>query len=255
MSAVGTRTIAATVFLDALRKKVLYVLLLFAGALVLAIPALPSSGVGVRVDLFRDLSLGLTSLFGVVIGVALGVNQIPGEVERRTVYNVLSKPVRRVAFVAGKLLGLLMTMAAVVAVMSTITFLATALYFKTADPALFVAGWAIFLEVAVVSGFVVMVSTFATPPVTATLTVVFYFVGHVKNAYLAPALEQSGIALLPARAAYYVVPGLESYNVNGLVAHGLPVPLYQLGLATVSGVLFAAVFFVIGAAVFQRKDL
>jgi len=249
------RTIALNVFLDALRKKVLYVLLLFAGALLLAIPVMPSFGVGVRVDLFRDMSLGLIALFGVVISVALGANQVPGEVERRTVYNILSKPVQRAGFVGGKLLGVLLTMAVVTAVMAVVTFLATAAYFDTVDPALLVAGWTIFLEVAVISAFVVMVSTFATPPVTVTLTTVFYFVGHVKAAFLGPMLQRGGAALLPLRVIYYLVPDLEDLNVNGLVAHGATVPPLRVLEASVQGLLVVVAFLAIAAAVFQRRDI
>lgn len=251
----GTRAIALGVFGDAVRKKILYLLLLFAGALVLTIPVIPSFGVGVRVDLFRDLALGLTSLFGVVIAVALGAGQIPGEVEKRTVYNVLSKPITRAGFVAGKLLGLLLTMAVVIFAMIGISLLGTLLYFGKVDPGLFVAGWAILVEVSVIAAFVTMISTIASPPVTATLTVLFYFVAHVKESFLAQVLSDGGAAMLPLRVISYVVPSLEGFSANELVSHGVAVPLGRTGAVTAQGALYVVAFLIVGAALFHRRDL
>lgn len=249
------RTIALNVFLDVLRKKIFYVLVLFAAVLILTLPSLPSFGVGVRIDLFRDFALGLMSLFAIVITIAIGVNQVPSEVERRTVYNILSKPVPRTAFVAGKLAGLVLTMAVVILAMACFTFLAVAVFFGRVDPSLFVASWTMFLEVAVIAAFVVMGSTSASPPITATLTVVFYFFGHVKSTLLEPVLAQGGAGVLPVRILYYVVPSLETFNVNDRIAHNVAVPAARIGAATLYAALFVLAFLVIGAAVFQRKDV
>ncbi len=251
----GSVTIAYNVFLNVLRKKILYVLLLFAAALIFALPVMPSFGVGVRVDLFRDLALGLTSLFAIVIGIAVGVNEIPAETDRRTIYNILSKPVRRSAFVTGKLLGLMLTLAVVVELMSLIAFGMTAVSFGVVDFGLFAASWAIFLEASVIAAFIVMVSTFATPPIAATLAAVFYFVGHVKGTLLEPALKNPSPAALPAKLLSYFLPGLEGLNVNGPVAHGLPVPPLRLGQMTLYAAAFMLAFLLIGAAAFERKDL
>jgi len=248
-------TIAVNVFLSVVRKKVFYVLLLFAAVLILALPALPSFGVGVKLDLFRDFALGLTSLFSIVIVIAIGVSEIPSEVERRTIYNILSKPVRRISFVTGKLLGLMLTLAIAIELMSMLTFGMTALYFGVADAGLFAASWAIFLETSVIASFVVMASAFATPPITATLAAVFYFAGHVKGTLLGPALEDTSAATLPARLISYLLPGLEGLTVNDAVAHGVAVPPARLGMMTLYAGAFILAFLLLGAAIFQRKDL
>lgn len=248
-------TIALNVFLDVVRKKALYVLVLFAGALLLAIPVIPSFGLGVQLDLFRDLALGLTSLFAIVIVVAIGVNQVPGEVERRTVYNILAKPVSRAGFIAGKVLGLILTMGVVVAAMTTLSVIGTAIYFGRLDLGLYAAGWSMFLEVAVVGAFVVMASTFASPPVTATLTVAFYFVGHVKSAFLGPLMKDGGASVIPVKIVSYVIPTLENLNVNDLVAHGAAVSAGRIGVASLYALAYVAAFAVLAASIFARKDL
>lgn len=247
------RTLAVNVFMDVVRKKALYVLVLFGAALLLAIPVIPSFGLGVQLDLFRDLALGLTSLFGVVIVIAVGANQVPGEVERRTVYNILSKPVSRAGFVAGKTLGLVLTMAVVMAAMTTMSVIGTALYFGRVELGLYAAGWAMFMEVAVIGAFVVMVSTFASPPVTAMLTIASYFVGHVKTALLG-SLAQGGVSAAVTVVAN-VIPTVENLNVNDLVAHGAPVPAGRLVLLTLYALAYAVAFTLIAIAAFSRKDL
>jgi ABC-type transport system involved in multi-copper enzyme maturation permease subunit len=250
---VAIRTLALNVFMDVVRKKALYVLVLFGAALLLAIPVIPSFGLGVQLDLFRDLALGLTSLFGVVIVIAVGVNQVPGEVEHRTIYNILSKPVSRAGFLAGKTLGLILTMAVVMAAMTTMSVIGTAMYFGRVELGLYAAGWAMFMEIALIGAFVVMVSTFASPPVTATLTIAFYFVGHVKTALLGPLVRGGASAVVGAAAN--IVPTLENLNVNDLVAHGAPVPAGRLVLLTVYALAYVLAFTLVAVAVFSRKDL
>jgi len=253
VSDVAIRTLAVNVFMDVVRKKALYVLVLFGAALLLAIPVIPSFGLGVQLDLFRDLALGLTSLFGVVIVIAVGVNQVPGEVDRRTVYNILSKPVSRAGFVVGKTLGLILTMAVVMAAMTTMSVIGTAAYFGRVELGLYAAGWAMFMEVALIGAFVVMASTVASPPVTTMLTIAFYFVGHVKTALLGP-LVREGISSVVIAAAN-VIPTLENLNVNDLAAHGAPVPVGRLALLTLYALAYAAAFTLIAIAAFSRKDL
>jgi ABC-type transport system involved in multi-copper enzyme maturation permease subunit len=102
---------------EALRSKVLYSILAFA-VLVVAVAALfGSASIGDQMKFVKDFSLMGVSVFGVVIAVALGVSMLSKELGRRTILNVLSKPVARWQFVLGKFLGLVATLALVVACM------------------------------------------------------------------------------------------------------------------------------------------
>ena len=93
--------IAGSVVADALRRKVVYIVLAFAAFMAVSIPRLPSYGVGVDEAVFREVALALMYAAAVVVVLSLSANRIPGEVERRTVYNVLSKRVHRWEYLAG----------------------------------------------------------------------------------------------------------------------------------------------------------
>jgi len=100
--------IAAAVLSDALRRRVVWVVVLFAVLLAAAIPALPSYGMGVVEAVYREVALALTYVALVAITLALTANRVPGEVERRTVYNVLAKGVSRWEYLVGLLLSVLL---------------------------------------------------------------------------------------------------------------------------------------------------
>jgi len=122
MKAVGA--FAWSVVQDALHRKVFYAILAFGLVLMLLTPLLPSAEVGVQVDLMREAALGLTSIMAFVLAVILGSTIIPGERERRTLYNTLSKPVHRWQYYLGKYIGIVMIVASALA----LTFLVLVLF-------------------------------------------------------------------------------------------------------------------------------
>ena len=95
-------SIARTTMGEAIRRRVLLVILLV-GVLFLAIaPALEALSPRQELTVLRALTLGVIQLTSAVIAVVLTVYLIPNEIERRTIYTILSKPVRRWQFLVGK---------------------------------------------------------------------------------------------------------------------------------------------------------
>ncbi|MCK4777829.1 MAG: ABC transporter permease subunit, partial [Actinomycetia bacterium] len=105
------RTILFEVVKDAIRKKILYFIFLLTFFLLALTPKLPSFEVGVQIALYRDISLGLSLISIVLLSIFLSVNQIPGEIEKKTIYNILSKPIKRYQFLIAKFLGILSILA------------------------------------------------------------------------------------------------------------------------------------------------
>jgi len=250
-------TLASSVVADAVRKKFVYALLIFSLILVLTVPLIPSFEVGVRLPLFYDLALGLVSLFAIVLSVVLTAGQVTTEIERRTIYNLLSKPVRRSQFIFGKYLGILMVMLGFLGLMAVEIFIVSWSIFSALDLSILQAVWTSYLEVIVVSAFVLMSSVFLTTTESVFLAILFYFIGHIKMSFLQSVLPkemdlaQKSIWYL----VYYLLPTLENFNLNDPVAHGVHAPAAYLIKLTLYAFVFAAVFLVIGIIVFQRKDI
>ena len=109
--------IASGTFGEAMRRKILNVFLFVALALIVMGFAFASFQPRQEIVLIKSLGLGVIVLAGVFISVILGINLIPKEIERRTIYTILSKPVQRYQFLCGKFLGGLMTVLSNIALM------------------------------------------------------------------------------------------------------------------------------------------
>lgn len=249
--------IAVNVIKDAARKKVFYVVFLFGLAVVAMSPLLPTFEMGDKAQFLRDISLSLTALFGVVLAVILSVGQIPGEIDRRTIYNVLSKPVSRLQYMAGKYLGIIAALAGILAVMGLEVLVLIYIRLGVFTPIIFEGVFAVFLECAVVASFCLALSTFATVPVNVFAAVLFYLVCHVKTGFLHEKLVEgvTGFVRVFTWGLYYIIPNLENFNLSLRVGYGGGITAAQMLRITAYAVMFIAIFLVIGYLVFRRRNL
>jgi ABC-type transport system involved in multi-copper enzyme maturation permease subunit len=251
-------TLALTVIRDTARKKVFYVVLLF-GLVVIAIsPLIPTFELGSQARFLRDISLSLTSMFGVVLAIILSVNQLPGDIGNRTIYNVLSKPVGRLQYLAGKYLGILVTLAIILFLMGLEILVLIYARLQVFSPVIFQGIFAVFLESAIIAAFCLFLSTFATVPVNVFATIIFYFICHVKTGFLHAKLideASAGLVKVVSWILYYIIPNLENFNLSEQVGYGGGVTWPFLARIGGYAVLFAALFLAVGYLVFRVKDL
>ncbi len=240
-------TIASSVVLDAIRRKVVWVVILFAGLMALVIPSLPSYGVGVVGSVFREVSIALMFVAAFVVALALSATRVPIEVERRTVFNVLARDVRRWHYIVGTWLGMCVVVGVSVFVFSLTVIAVGAFVYREAMPQVLQAGLAIWLEMGVLMAFAVMVSTRVGVVTTIAASLAFTFVGHSVGS-----LFTSGSS--DAAAPWYV-PSLDVFNVINPVAHG---DGYGLAYALSMLLVFAAWSVLLlgaGSVAFMRRDL
>lgn len=258
------KTVAAfawSVMQDALHRKVFYAILAFAVILILLIPLLPSAQVGVQVDLMREAALGLTSIMAFLLAVILASTIIPGELQRRTLYNTLSKPVRRWQYFLGKYLGILLVVAVSLVAVYAVLLIFVAVRFGAFSPGLGKAVFTIFLEAAVLASVAMLASVYASPLICVFLAGLFYVVCHVKGSFLYSAMtdgENNPIVRALAAVGYYLLPNLERLNINETIAHGervFRVGAVDLLLLFALAAAFAALFVYLGAVLFSRRDL
>lgn len=242
---------------DAARRKLFYVVFLFGLVVVGLSPLLPSFDLGVKAQFLRDVSLSLTSMFGVVLAVVISVGQIPGEVEKRTIHNILSKPVSRLQYYLGKYLGVLAVLAIILSVMGIEILALIGARAGVFSPVIFEGVFAVFLEAAVIAAFCMFLSTFASVTVNVLATVFFYMLCHVKTGFLHEKLVEGtgGVARVFSWSLYYLIPNLENYNVSIQVGYGHGVSWSYVLRVTGYSAMFAGLFLLLGYLVFRRKDL
>ncbi len=238
--------IAVAVMADSLRRKVVYVVLVFAALLVVAIPVLPDYGLGVQSAVFREVALALAYATGLVIALSLAANRIPSELEKRTVYNVLSKGVSRWEYLVGTWLGILGVMAGAIAAFTIVEMVVG--YFTHGEVMwlLWEGALATWLEMGVISAFAVAVSSVAGPVVVVAASLAAIFIGHSRSALLG---GEGALAFEP------FVPSLDAFNVVNPVAHGSGVPFIYLVSMVVVFVGLVGVCLSIGVFLLGRRDL
>jgi Cu-processing system permease protein len=237
--------IAGAVFLDAIKRRIVYAVGFFAAILAFSAPSLPSYGVGVDVGVYREVALALTFVAALVLSLALAANRIPSEVERRTVYNVVARPVGRWEYIVGTWIGITVVMAAVIASFTAIDQIVALVRYGQPMWQLWEGALAIWFEIGVLAAFAVAVSAVSGSVVVTVATLTFAFVGHSR---------QPVLTSFPAFPAW-LYPSLDPFNVIDPVAHGsgYGVPYAMLMAAVFAGWVVALLL--AGALGFARRDL
>jgi ABC-type transport system involved in multi-copper enzyme maturation permease subunit len=238
--------IAGAVFADAVRRRIVLAVVFFAGVLVFTIPLLPSYGMGVIGAVYREFGLALVFAASLVLTLSLAANRVPGEVERRTVYNVVAKPVSRWEYLVGTWLGIVAVMALVVAAFVLVVQGFGVARYGQPMWQLWEGGLAIWCEMGVLAALSVAVSAAAGPVVVVVAALTFEFIGHSRDSLLG---EGGGGVL---RALY---PSLDTFNIVNPVAHADGVGPVYLGAMLLAFLGWAGLLLLLGSLSFERRDL
>jgi ABC-type transport system involved in multi-copper enzyme maturation permease subunit len=261
------RFVAVNVFRESVRDRVPYNLVLFAILLMGASYLLGQLTAGQDIKIIKDLGLGAISIFGLFIAVFIGIGLVSKEVERRSIMPLLAKPVSRPQFIAGKYAGLVLTLAANLAVMVVAMYAVLAymqlqqsdvravVVVSATDPAMLKAVLLIFVELMLVTAIALFFSTFSTPILSAALTAGFYIAGHF-NADLRnfDQVVEAPAAIWLARGLYHVLPDFSAFDVKSQVVHGLPVTAGYLAWTIGYGLAYIAALLAAATAIFSRRD-
>ena len=261
-------TIALNTYRESVRDRVLYNLVLFAIILIGASYLIGQLTAGQDVKIIKDLGLTAIALFGLFIAVFIGIGLVSKEVERRSVYALLAKPVRREQLVLGKYAGLVLTLFVNVAVMVIIWYAVLA-YMNwisspgeraswaapAMDPRMLKAVALVFLELMLITAIALFFSTFSSPMLSAALTFGLYVVGHLSPDFknLGDALN-SPTAGAVARGLYYVLPNLDAFDVKAEVVHAHAVTRPYLLMTTGYGILYITALLAAAMLIFSRRD-
>jgi ABC-type transport system involved in multi-copper enzyme maturation permease subunit len=264
----ATAVIAVNVFRESVRDKVLYNLVLFAILLIGASYMIGQLTAGQDVKIIKDFGLAATSVFGLFIAVFIGIGLVSKEVERRSIYALLAKPIHRAQLVVGKYCGLILTLAVNVALMTAALYAVLA-YMSwgvsenvartwdapALDPALLKAVTLILVELMLVTAIALFFSTFSTPMLSAAFTFGLFVVGHFSSDLrnVQDVVDSPAAARL-ARGLYWVLPNLAQFDVKAAVVHGQPVPLGYLAVTMGYAACYIAMLLVISMFVFSRRD-
>jgi len=247
--------IAVNTIREAIRNKLLYTLLGF-GILMIGSGVLFSTLSYVEVDeIIQDIGLASIRLFSAGIAIFVGIGLIHGEVERRTIFTILSKPVSRSEFLIGKFAGLTLTIWLQLGFMSLayalVSWMAGAALSSGHAIALFLLGLELMILVAIATFF----SAFTTPMLAALFTVGFWLIGHLsRDLYALGQQSDVGSVTSMAEWIFRVLPDFEIFNKTLEAVHGLPIAPQEVGMAVVYSIGYMICLLTLGSMIFSRRD-
>lgn len=252
-SSAAIRAIALNTFREAIRDRVLYLLLVFALILIGVSRVVALLTVGDEDKIIKDVGLSAISVFGVLTAVFVGVSLVFKEIEKRTVYTLLANPVRRWQFIVGKFGGLFAVLAMNLVLMTAA--LVVTLWVRGESPwPLFPAVALILVELALVCAFALLFSSVTNPILAALWTVAMYVMGHLSFTLRGFSAKLEGTSRFLCDVFYYVLPNLERLNVKAEAVHGLPVSGEVLATSALYGVGYTVLVLSLACVAFERKE-
>lgn len=239
---------------EVLRERVVLVLALFGLMLALAAQGLAPLALGEGRRIVIDFGLAGASLLATVLAVFLGSTLLHKELDRRTIYAVMAKPIRREEFLLGKFLGLWSTSGLLLAGMTGTVIAVVTVFYGTTPWNALQALLLTVLELGIVTAIVTLFSSFTTPALTAFFTLATVVAGHLAEDLRH--FSEHGSALVSALtgAAYWALPHLEVFNARGLVVHGLPLEPERLLFAAAYALLYMAGALAIAGTIFRQRE-
>ena len=247
--------IALNTFMEAVRDRILYAILVFVLVLLAGSTILVTISVGGEEKIIKDLGLASISIFGTLIAIFLGIGLVSKEIEKRTVYTILSKPIDRYQFILGKYLGLVLTLLVNIGVMALGLIGLTYLWEGMSSPRLLLAVLFVFLELMVVTALALLFSTFSSPTLSAIFTLCLFVAWHLSADLRLFAARFGGeVTRLSADVLYFLLPNLSRLDFKDQATHTLGVDGRTTALSFTYAILYVAALILAAMAIFERRD-
>ncbi len=255
------KVIAKTTFEDALRKKILNIFLIVTLALIAFSVSFSFLTMREEITIIKSFGLGIIAISGMFMAVILGVYLIPTEVENRTIFTLLAKPVHRYEFLLGKFLGAIMAIIANLFLMSLAFFImATWRNHWVPEWQLWKGILMIFFQLLLLTGVAIFFSTFLTPVVNFFLTTAVYIIGSLSEVTMSMANKDTLNPVVKAFywVIHYLIPNFANFFTQNPLIHPNVVirsELQYYAQNILYAIVYTSVLMIIAILVFDRKDM
>lgn len=258
--------IARTTLEEAIRRRVLLVILLIGVVFVAVAPGLSVLTARQETTVLKGLTLGVIQLTSAVIAIVLTVYLIPNEIERRTIYTILSKPVQRWQFILGKYFGAVSALALMMTLMTVILLVVFYIFQReSASPEtmgeLVKGPVMFFVQMSILAAVSIFFSTFASPIVNFFLTGGIYLLGSTFNSLIRTISENQNLhpaAKLLAQILSTAVPNFENFNIQNSIINAGPEirgETMHFIVMTVYAIVYIVVMLILSAIVFEKREV
>ncbi len=249
------KAIALNTFKEAVRNKIFYLLIFFGIFFSFSSKLISILTIGDTLKILKDIGLASINFFSVIIAVFTGINLVYKEIEKKTVYFILSKPVERRDFILGKFLGLALTILVALTIMISFFSIFILLFSGTFDPYILLYFIFLFTELLIVISISILFSSFSTPILSSIFTIILYLIGHViwtfnefKYKFINP------IEKIFAYSIYYLFPNLEKFNIKGAIVMNDPINIKIIFSTLAYGIFYVSAILLISIHIFKHRE-
>jgi ABC-type transport system involved in multi-copper enzyme maturation permease subunit len=247
--------IARNTFREATRDRVLAGMAIAGIVLLLFVQVLTPLAMGQATRLVVDLGLTAISMLGLLVVLMVGTSLVAKEIERRTIFSLLSRPISRSTYLIGKWAGLTGAVWAITGVLGlslcgVMAIRGSAAYGGSILQATYMAA----LELAVITAVAVMFSALSTPVLSALYTLGVFMVGHWCDDLRAFASQFPPTLARVTEVLANVAPNLALFNMRALAADGMPTSPVHLGVATIYALFYCTCVLALATAAFESRD-
>ncbi|MEO0122337.1 MAG: ABC transporter permease subunit, partial [candidate division WOR-3 bacterium] len=249
------RAIILNTFIESIRDKILLVLLAVGFILMAASKFIKPLALGEEAKVIKDLSLSSINFISVLIAILIGGRLIYKEVEKRTIYLVLSRPIRRGEFILGKYLGQMLLLFIVVGILTIAFGIVLLLTDVKTNYSILLPNLLLLFQLSIITSLAIFFSTFATPLTASIFTFILYFVGHLtRDLKTLAQISKSTVVKIIANFLYYLLPNLSNFDIKGKVVHEIPLSFSHICLPIIYGLLWTIALLYFSFLIFERKD-
>lgn len=249
------KAIALNTFKEAVRHKVFYLLVVLGITTALSSQIVSMLTIGDTEKVLKDVGLASIDFFCILIAVFTGINLVYKEIEKRTIYNILSKPISRSSFILGKFAGVALTLLVALSAMVAIFYIF--LFFSTGymDGKLLAYFFLLYLELLVITAISLVFSSFSTPILSSIFTIALYLIGTVTwtfnlfKHHLTEPLEK-----VLAYFFYYILPNLEKFNIKNSVVMQTQLDPYLIVNTVIYAVVYTGALLALSIFIFNRRE-
>lgn len=260
--------IAHNTFREAVRQKILYGLIFFTILLIIASSFLGQLSIaGADTKIVKDMGLASIFMMGTFLSLSMGISLVFKEIDRKTIYTILAKPVSRFEFILGKFVGLVVTVGVEIFLMSILIFGLLATYREPLDWNLWKAIILIFTELCILISVTLVFSSYSSSFMTTLFCVSFLILGHLTDDLVAVILDKAKFyehkkLMTPAKEFFFNIGekivsifNLDYFAINSKVVHGVNIPWSYVGFGALYGFCFIIIFLFVASYIFSKKDL
>lgn len=259
--------IADVSFKELIRKGLFYLILFFSAGIILFSYYMNFFSLGPQTPIIKDFSLASISFFSVILTIVMAITIIPFELENKTIYPILAKPVRRYEYILGKFCGIIALVALNLLILSVL--LMAILLFREGgiNYGVLKQTSLVLVECMIVCSITLLLSLIVTPPVNFSVMFFIFLFGNLSNAYIgylvgimlsgpSGAMKSFvyGIAFI-MQALKIILPSFSFFNIKDAVVHNYFISNFYAFSILFYGVLYTSFVLMMTYLVFEDKDL